>query len=63
MLGSVHRVIAEVGANISAEHLRTEGDLGYVILDVDPTSGGGKSTKALEKLREIPETVRLRILW
>ncbi|QQS08214.1 MAG: phosphoglycerate dehydrogenase [Phycisphaerales bacterium] len=63
VLGSVHRVIAEVGANISAEHLRTEGDLGYVILDVDPTSGGGKSTKVLEKLREIPETVRLRILW
>ncbi len=63
VLGSVHRVIAEVGANISAEHLRTDGDLGYVILDVDPTSGGGKSKKVLEKLREIPETVRLRILW
>ncbi len=59
VLSKMHAVIASVGANISAEYLRTRDDIGYVVLDVDPTDG----EKVLAGLRAIPETVRVRMLW
>ena len=59
VLSKMHAAIAQIGANISAEYLRTSEDLGYVVLDVDPTDG----EQVLEKLRKIPETIRVRMLW
>ncbi|MFZ4574289.1 MAG: phosphoglycerate dehydrogenase [Phycisphaerales bacterium] len=59
VLSKMHRVIAEQGANISAEFLRTREDVGYVVLDVDPTDG----KPVFERLREIPETIRVRMVW
>jgi D-3-phosphoglycerate dehydrogenase len=59
VLSKIHGAIAELGANISAEYLRTDQDLGYVVIDVDPTDGG----KVLEQVRAIPETIRVRMLW
>jgi D-3-phosphoglycerate dehydrogenase len=59
VLSSMHALIAELGANISAEYLRTHEDVGYVVLDVDPTDGG----KVLGALKSVPETIRVRMLW
>lgn len=59
VLSKMHTLIASLGANISAEYLRTREDMGYVVLDVDPTD----ATKVLEGLRAIPETIRVRLLW
>lgn len=59
VLSKVHQAIARLGANISAEHLRTDPEIGYVVLDVDPTDG----QKVLEAVRSIPETIRVRVLW
>lgn len=59
VLSSLHRVVAGLGANITSEYLRTLDDIGYVVLDVDPTNG----KELLTRLREMPETVRVRILW
>jgi D-3-phosphoglycerate dehydrogenase len=59
VLSKMHAAIAELGANISAEYLRTNEDVGYVVLDVDPVDG----EKVLERVRAIPETVRVRMLW
>jgi D-3-phosphoglycerate dehydrogenase len=59
VLSKMHAAIAQIGANISAEYLRTHEDLGYVVLDVDPTDG----EQVLERLRKIPETIRVRMLW
>ncbi len=59
VLSNMHAAIADLGANISAEYLRTNEDVGYVVLDVDPVDG----EKVLERVREIPETVRVRMLW
>ena len=39
--------------------LQTSGDVGYVVLDVDPLDGA----PVLERLRGIPETIRVRELW
>lgn len=59
VLSTMHRLVAELGANISAEYLRTHDDVGYVVLDVDPTDG----RKVLDALRTVPETIRVRMLW
>jgi D-3-phosphoglycerate dehydrogenase len=59
VLSSLHKVVAGLGANISAEYLRTLDDIGYVVLDVDPTNGDELAVK----LRAMPETVRVRVLW
>ncbi len=59
VLSKMHRLIAELGANVSAEYLRTDPELGYVVLDVDPTDGEA----VLERVRGIEETVRVRMLW
>jgi D-3-phosphoglycerate dehydrogenase len=55
----MHAIIAGLGANISGEYLRTHEELGYVVLDVEPTDG----EKVLAKLRDIPETIKVRLLW
>jgi D-3-phosphoglycerate dehydrogenase len=59
VLSKMHAAIAQIGANISAEYLRTSEEIGYVVLDVDPTDG----EQVLNRLREIPETIRVRMLW
>ena len=59
VLSNMHKAIAAIGANISAEYLRTNEEVGYVVLDVDPTDG----EQVLAKLKRIPETIRVRMLW
>jgi D-3-phosphoglycerate dehydrogenase / 2-oxoglutarate reductase len=59
VLGAMHGLIAGLGVNVSAEYLRTYEDVGYVVLDVDPTDGN----KVLAALRSVPETIRVRMLW
>lgn len=59
VLSAVHAAAAEVGANISASYLRTSENLGYVVLEVDPTDGD----RLLARVKKIPETIRARLLW
>lgn len=59
VLSKMHAIIAGLGANISGEYLRTQDDVGYVVLDVDPTDG----EKVLAGLRAVPETIKVRMLW
>ncbi len=59
VLSKVHAVIAALGVNINAEYLQTNAEVGYVVLDVDPSEGD----RVLMGLREVPETIRVRILW
>lgn len=59
VLSKMHTIISGLGANISAEYLRTKDDVGYVVLDVDPTDG----EKVLAGLKAVPETIRVRLLW
>lgn len=59
VLSRLHAAIAGVGANISASYLRTRDEVGYCVLDVDPTDG----ERVLELSRGIPETIKARLLW
>jgi len=58
VLATVNGVLADFGVNIESQTLSTRGDLGYVVTDI-----AGPFTEALlDKLRSLPETVRLRII-
>jgi D-3-phosphoglycerate dehydrogenase len=59
VLSKLHGVVARLGANIWAEYLRTNEQVGYVVLDVDPLEG----TALLDELRAMPETIRVRALY
>ncbi len=58
VLATVNGVLGDAGVNIEGQVLSTRGDLGYVITDV----GGRLSARVTERLRDLPETVRLRVI-
>ena len=58
VLATVNGVLADFGVNIESQTLSTRGQLGYVVTDI----GGPFSDELLDKLRGLPETVRLRVI-
>ncbi len=58
VLSRMHGMLAELDVNINAEYLQSNTDTSYVILDVDPHH----DAMVRERLREIPETIRVRTL-
>jgi D-3-phosphoglycerate dehydrogenase len=59
VLSAINQVFAENGINVAGQYLRTNEKLGYVVIDLAP----GSSALALEKLAQIPETLRCRVLF
>jgi len=59
VLGQIHHAASELGVNISGQYLRTYEDIGYVVIDVDPSDGDG----FVERINAIHETIRTRVLW
>ncbi|MFK7961142.1 MAG: phosphoglycerate dehydrogenase [Phycisphaerales bacterium] len=58
VLSTMHAAVAELGVNINAQHLQSNADVGYVILDVDPAHGPAID----ERLANVTETIRVRSL-
>jgi D-3-phosphoglycerate dehydrogenase / 2-oxoglutarate reductase len=58
-LAKINQLLADCGANIVGQHLGTYGDVGYVITDVDTDY----SPEVRSVLRDLPETIRLRVLY
>jgi len=59
ILAKINDLFSSQNVNISAQYLQTNENVGYVVTDIDETS----SDKAFESLREIPGTVKSRILY
>ncbi|MBY0313327.1 MAG: phosphoglycerate dehydrogenase [Phycisphaerales bacterium] len=59
VLSRINSVMAELGVNIAGQYLKTNEDVGYVVLDIAPA----KAEPILERIRQIPETIRVRMLW
>lgn len=59
ILAKINDVLSANDANIAAQYLQTSESVGYVVTDIDRSS----SNKAFEKLKEIPGTIRTRILY
>lgn len=59
VLAQVNERLSAAGVNIAAQYLSTFEDLGYVVIDVDSAA----SQSALDELRDVPGTIRCRILY
>ena len=61
MLVHVIGVFSRRNLNIAAQYLQTEGELGYVVVDID--GGAEEAVEIQEELRAIAGTVRARCLY
>ncbi|HRI22901.1 MAG TPA: phosphoglycerate dehydrogenase [Panacibacter sp.] len=59
VLSAINTQLALHNINILGQYLKTNDDIGYVVLDVDKKL----SKQALELLREVKETIKVRILY
>ena len=59
VLSQINCLFAEAHINILAQSLMTEGDVGYLVMDVDYND----SSAALDQLKDVEETIRVRILF
>lgn len=58
VMEQINRVFSEHGVNVAAQYLETQGDVGYVVMDIELDDAG----PLLEELRAIPTTIRVRLL-
>lgn len=58
VLTRINQIFAELGVNISGQYLQTDNELGYVVMDVD----SDLAEQALEQLKQVPGTIRCRVL-
>lgn len=59
VLAQINSSFSDAGINILAQSLMTEGDVGYLVMDVD----NADSNEALERLKNVKETIRVRVLF
>lgn len=59
VLSKINTAFAEAGVNILAQSMMTTGDVGYLVMDVDDSD----SEQALERLKAVPETIKVRVLF
>lgn len=59
VMARVNERFSAAGINIAAQYLRTNEEVGYVVIDVDSEA----SQVALEQLCAVPDTIRCRILY
>jgi D-3-phosphoglycerate dehydrogenase len=58
VLATANGILADHGANIDSQTLSTRGSLGVVVTDV----GSALAPELIDKLRDLPETVSLRVI-
>jgi D-3-phosphoglycerate dehydrogenase len=63
VMRKINDVFGARGINVLAQYLQTRGDIGYVVMDVEPHRDQTVSDAVLRGLREMPETIRVRVLW
>lgn len=62
VLTSINHLFAEQKLNISGQYLQTNPDIGYVVIDIDSISQE-QAKNVLAKLKEVPGTIRARLLF
>lgn len=59
VLSAINTQLSSHGINIIAQYLKTNDEIGYVVLDVDKKLSGHAS----ELLKEVKETIKVRVLY
>ena len=60
-LRRLNDVFANRGINIAAQYYQTDGEVGYVVLDADGAVDDAESV--LDQIRDLPGTIRARLLY
>jgi D-3-phosphoglycerate dehydrogenase len=63
VMGKINRELSQAGINVTGQHLDTTNEIGYVVIDFDPNVSRTDSQSVNESLREIPGTIRTRLLY
>ncbi len=61
VLSRVNEVFSQAGLNIDGQYLRTDPDVGYVVIDVGASAEQAQALRA--QLAAIPDTLRTRVLY
>ena len=59
VLSAINTALSDHGINILGQYLKTNEDIGYVVLDVDKEL----STQATQLLKEVKDTIKVRLLY
>jgi D-3-phosphoglycerate dehydrogenase len=59
VLSEINLCLSRNRINILGQYLKTNDEIGYVVLDVDKQL----STEAVKLLKEVPETIKVRLLY
>lgn len=59
VMAEINRVFSDNHINVAAQSLQTNEAIGYVVIDIDAAS----SELALQKLQQVPNTLRCRVLF
>lgn len=59
VLAQIDKILTEAGININGQYLKTDDNIGYAITDVNKKY----DESVLKKLKEIPDTIRFRVLY
>ncbi|KFZ30485.1 hypothetical protein IDSA_10520 [Pseudidiomarina salinarum] len=63
MLTRINQIMADDNINVSGQYLQTDSEVGYVVIDIDTPIEGNQADRMLTKIREIPGTIRARVLY
>jgi D-3-phosphoglycerate dehydrogenase len=61
MLGRLNNAFSQRGLNITAQHLQTDGEIGYVVIEAEGLPEQSRDT--LEEIRALEGTIRARLLY
>jgi D-3-phosphoglycerate dehydrogenase len=59
VLREINRIVSELGANVRAQHLATEAEIGYLILDTDQSLSG----EIKKQIEALSTSIKTRILY
>ncbi len=59
VLNKIHEAAADLHINIAGQYLQTNAQIGYLVLDADPSNAPALH----ERINAIEESIRTRILW
>jgi D-3-phosphoglycerate dehydrogenase len=59
VLSEINGLLSKINVNILGQYLKTNAQIGYVVLDIDKNT----SSKALEELKKVKNTIRVRSLY
>jgi len=59
VLSSINTALSQSGINILGQYLKTNDTIGYAVLDINTPFSGN----VVELLQQVPETIKVRVLY